>query len=100
MAKKTSEQLREDLIEGTYKSVEELIKIMKEPIIGNSSITEDVGGNSEISPDKMKNAASAKKLAYDDCTYLIEKLEIYEQSKAKGTVEEKDLSIPLGKKRH
>jgi hypothetical protein len=52
-----------ELIEAAKIAVDELIKVLKEPIITHA---ED---------DKLKNAASAKRLAFEDAIYMLGKIE-------------------------
>ena len=46
-----------EIVEAAKQAIDELIKVLKSPIITHA---ED-----DISADKMKNAASAKRLAFD-----------------------------------
>lgn len=59
---------KERILEAGKKAVEELIKVLEDTIIGNSD-----GG--EITPEKMKIAASAKRVAFDDALYIHDKIE-------------------------
>ena len=49
------------------KAVDELIKVLEMPILTSS--------DEDLTADKMKNAASAKRLAYEDAIYMLEKIE-------------------------
>lgn len=51
------------------KAVDELINVLNDPIIGNS----DEG---DISADKMKNAAAAKRLAFEDALFMLERIDL------------------------
>jgi hypothetical protein len=56
-----------EIIEAAKQAIDELIKVLKSPIITHA---ED-----DISADKMKNAASAKRLAFEDAMYMLTKIE-------------------------
>jgi CHASE3 domain sensor protein len=56
-----------EILEAAKVAIDELIKVLKEPIITRS---ED-----DISADKLKNAASAKRLAFEDALNMLQKIE-------------------------
>jgi hypothetical protein len=56
-----------EIVEAAKQAIDELIKVLRSPII-----THDEG---DISADKMKNAASAKRLAFEDAMYMLTKIE-------------------------
>jgi hypothetical protein len=56
-----------ELINAAKVAVDELIKVLREPIITHA---ED-----DITADKLKNAASAKRLAFEDAVYMLGKIE-------------------------
>jgi hypothetical protein len=56
-----------EIVEAAKQAIDELIKVLKSPIITHA---ED-----DISADKMKNAASAKRLAFEDAMYMLTKIE-------------------------
>jgi hypothetical protein len=56
-----------EILEAGKKAIDELIKVLKEPIITHA---ED-----DLTADKLKNAASAKKLAFDDALSMLHKIE-------------------------
>lgn len=56
-----------EIVEAAKQAIDELIKVLKSPIITHA---ED-----DISADKMKNAASAKRLAFEDAMYMLLKIE-------------------------
>jgi hypothetical protein len=58
---------KKKLLEAAEKGVDELIKVLKEPILTQ--------GEEDISADKMKNAAQAKKLAFFDALEMLQKIE-------------------------
>lgn len=60
-------------------AVDELIKVLRDPIIGNSMISED-GKSNEVSADKMKNAAAAKRLAFEDALSMLTRIDEEEAS--------------------
>lgn len=59
--------LKKRIIESGYKAVEELIKIAGEQIITHA--------DDDLSADKMKNAAAAKKLAIMDAFEILKRIE-------------------------
>lgn len=56
-----------EILEAAKVAIDELIKVLREPIITRS---ED-----DISADKLKNAASAKRLAFEDALNMLAKIE-------------------------
>jgi hypothetical protein len=56
-----------EILEAAKIAIDELVKVLKEPIITRS---ED-----DISADKLKNAASAKRLAFEDALNMLAKIE-------------------------
>jgi hypothetical protein len=56
-----------EILEAAKVAIDELIKVLREPIITRS---ED-----DISADKLKNAASAKRLAFEDALNMLQKIE-------------------------
>lgn len=68
------------------KAVDELIKVLEMPILTSSE--------EDLTADKMKNAASAKRLAYEDAIYMLEKIEM-----ERGKIEEGPVPVvSLGEK--
>jgi hypothetical protein len=63
-----------EIVEAAKQAIDELIKVLKSPIITHA---ED-----DISADKMKNAASAKRLAFEDAMYMLTKIEEEESREA------------------
>jgi hypothetical protein len=55
------------VLRAAEKGVDELIKVLEEPIVTH--------GEEDLSADKMKNAASAKRLAFEDAMSMIEQIE-------------------------
>ena len=76
---------KREIVEAAKQAIDELIKVLKSPIITHA---ED-----DISADKMKNAASAKRLAFEDAMYMLNKIEEEENKAAAGPVVE----VTLGK---
>ena len=74
-----------EIVEAAKQAIDELIKVLKSPIITNA---ED-----DISADKMKNAASAKRLAFEDAMFMLNKIEEEESKAAEGPIVE----VTLGK---
>ena len=65
-----------EILEAAKVAIDELIKVLREPIITHM---ED-----DISADKLKNAASAKRLAFDDALNMLAKIE-EEENRANNT---------------
>jgi hypothetical protein len=57
------------IIEAGYKAVNHLVKVAEEDIINTES------DNNDVSADKMKNAAAAKKLAIFDAFEILSRIE-------------------------
>jgi hypothetical protein len=75
--------LKRRIIDSGYKAVEELIKVAEEKIVTH---LED-----DLSADKLKNAAAAKKLAILDAFEILKRIED-EQNILEGVVIEKNIS--------
>jgi hypothetical protein len=78
---------RQEILSAAMKAIDELIGVLKDPIISNP---ED-----SLSADKMKNAAAAKKLAFDDALYMLERIEQLSNAKDKTSIELKASEIPI-----
>jgi len=74
-------ELKKRIIESGYKAVEELIKVAEEQIVTHM---ED-----DLSADKLKNAAAAKKLAILDAFEILKRIED-EQNILDGVVAERN----------
>lgn len=59
--------IKERIISAGYKAVDELIKIAEDTIIR--------GGDDDLSADKLKNAASTKRLAIEDAFHILSRIE-------------------------
>lgn len=73
---------RKEILDAAQKGIDELIKVLQDPIIGNSDDT-------DISADKMKNAAAAKKLAFNDALEMLKRIED-EENLMDGTEKQKE----------
>ena len=78
---------RARLIAAAEKGVDELIKILEAPILVNRS---------DVSAEKMKNAAQAKKLAFIDAIEMLDKIS-NEKDKAEEAELHKGKEIPSGR---
>lgn len=78
---------REEILKAAMVAVDELIGVLRDPIISNP---EDA-----LSADKMKNAAAAKRLAFDDALYILSKIEDSESYGDRAAMEAKAAEIPV-----
>jgi len=65
---KDTKEIKLRIIEAGYKAVNHLVKVAEEDIISTDSDT-------DVSADKMKNAAAAKKLAIFDAFEILSRIE-------------------------
>jgi hypothetical protein len=72
-------EIRQRIIDAAYKSINELIKVLEESIVGEE------GG--DLSADKLKNAVSAKRTAFEDALYLLQRIDNEEEMISKKTDE-------------
>lgn len=63
--------IKERIIAAGYKAVDELIKIAEDTIIR--------GGDDDLSADKLKNAASTKRLAIEDAFHILNRIELEQE---------------------
>lgn len=63
----SNKDLKRDVIEAGKIAVRELIKVAKEPIVTNS--------DEDLSADKLKSAAQAKRIAVEDALAIIQRIE-------------------------
>lgn len=70
----TNKETKLKIIEAGHKAVKELIKVAEEPILN----IDDMG--SEMSADKLKNAAATKKLAIFDAFEILSRIESEKES--------------------
>lgn len=75
---KTTEEYKQLIIDVGRKGVEELIKVIEEPIITN---TED-----DVSSDRLKNAAQCKKIAVFDAFDILTWIDAEQLSLTEGTL--------------
>jgi hypothetical protein len=60
--------IKKRIIEAGYKAVEELIKVAEDKII--------TGDDTDLSSDKLKNAAATKRLAIEDAFQILNRIEL------------------------
>jgi hypothetical protein len=60
--------IKKRIIEAGYKAVDELIKVAEDKII--------TGDETDLTADKLKNAASSKKLAIEDAFAILNRIEL------------------------
>ena len=70
---KDSREIKLRIIEAGYKAVNHLVKVAEEDIINTDSDT-------DVSADKMKNAAAAKKLAIFDAFEILSRIELEKEN--------------------
>lgn len=78
---------REEILDAAMRAIDELIGVLRDPILSNSE--------TDISADKMKNAAAAKRLAFDDALYMLSKIDELKGATDKSAVEQKAAEIPV-----
>jgi|APFre7841882793_1041355.scaffolds.fasta_scaffold116807_1 hypothetical protein len=66
-----SKVLKQKIIDAGYAAVEQLIKVAKEDIIKSGEIHDET----DLSADKLKNAAATKKLAIFDAFEILTRIE-------------------------
>lgn len=72
------ENLKAELLDAAEDGARELIKVLKEGIIMNDE--------KDLSADRLKNAAQAKRIAFDDAIYILSRVaEERELDKHAGT---------------
>lgn len=76
-------ELKKRIIDSGYKAVEELIKVAEEKIVTHM--------DDDLSADKLKNAAAAKKLAIMDAFEILKRVE-EENNIIEGVVGDKNVS--------
>lgn len=70
---KDTRQIKMRIIEAGYKAVNHLVKVAEEDIINTDS-------DSDVSADKLKNAAAAKKLAIFDAFEILSRIELEKEN--------------------
>lgn len=78
---------RKEILEAGRKAIDELIKVLKDPII--------TGMDDDLSADKMKSAAAAKRLAFEDAIAMLDKIESEEPSADQEEIARKVSEIPV-----
>lgn len=74
----TSVETKKKIIAAGRVAIEQLIKVAREDII---KFSDDEGGTfSELSADKLKNAAATKKIAIFDAFEILEKIDAEEEN--------------------
>jgi hypothetical protein len=68
-----TKEIKLRIIEAGYKAVNHLVKVAEEDIIDTESDT-------DVSADKMKNAAAAKKLAIFDAFEILSRIELEKEN--------------------
>jgi hypothetical protein len=68
-----TKEIKSRIIEAGYKAVNHLVKVAEEDIINTESDT-------DVSADKMKNAAAAKKLAIFDAFEILSRIELEQEN--------------------
>ena len=68
-----TKEIKLRIIEAGYKAVNHLVKVAEEDIINTDSDT-------DVSADKMKNAAAAKKLAIFDAFEILSRIELEKEN--------------------
>lgn len=63
----TEKEFKEKIIDAAEKAIHELIAVAKEPILNNSE--------TDLSADKLKNAAATKKLAIMDAFDILKRIQ-------------------------
>lgn len=76
-------ELKKRIIDSGYKAVEELIKVAEEKIVTHM--------DDDLSADKLKNAAAAKKLAILDAFEILKRIED-ENNILDGVISEKNVT--------
>ena len=77
---KTNEQFKQEIIDAAKVAIEELIKVLKEPIITN---TED-----DVSSDKLRNSVAAKKMSMLDAFEMISRIDQEQTNLKSGEINE------------
>lgn len=77
---------RKEILNAGRIAVDELIKVLKDPII--------TGMEGDLTADKMRTAASAKRLAFEDAIAMLDKIEQEEPSEDQEAIAKKVSEIP------
>jgi len=72
---------KKKVLDAAKVAIDELIKVLNEPIVNDAT---------KPDPEKMKTAAQAKRVAFEDALAMLERLEMEENEMAEeGTVDER-----------
>lgn len=77
---------REQILNAGLKGVDELIKVLESPIL--------LAGD-ELSADKMKAAAAAKRLAFEDALAIYDRVQSEKNADQYNEIEVKAAAIPV-----
>lgn len=77
---------REQILNAGLKGVDELIKVLESPIL--------LAGD-ELSADKMKAAAGAKRLAFEDALSIYDRVQTEKNADQNNEIEAKAATIPI-----
>ena len=77
---------REQILNAGLKGVDELIKVLESPIL--------LAGD-ELSADKMKVAAAAKRLAFEDALAIYDRVQAEKNADEYNEIEVKAAAIPV-----
>jgi len=78
---------RTEILDAGMIAVNELIKVLRDPII--------TGMDGDLTADKMRTAAAAKRLAFDDALAILEKIEQEQPSEDQEAIAKKVAEIPI-----
>lgn len=75
------------IIQAGEKAVDELIKVLESAIITH--------GEDDLSADKMRSAAAAKRLAFEDALFIDNEIQKLKNADDKSEIEKKIAEIPV-----
>ena len=78
---------RTEILEAGMIAVNELIKVLKDPII--------TGMEGDLTADQMRTAAAAKRLAFEDALVRLDKIEAEQPSADQAEIAKKMEQIPV-----
>lgn len=78
---------RIEILDAGLVAVDELIKVLRDPIL--------TGSTEDLTADKMKTAAAAKRLAFDDALAILTKIEEERPSADQADIAAKAALIPI-----
>lgn len=74
MEKKTINEVKQEIIDAGYDAVNELVQVARDKIF------DSIDPESDLSADKLKNAAAAKKLAIFDAFEILSRIRAEEEN--------------------